>query len=757
MLYSRTSKIKKISRIKPMEGTTMSDGIEDGSLAWKIEADARSGLTFSEYRRQLIHETTDISDFFNEFGDDRFIISAPKGSGKTLLLIAKRMQIDERTRSSIRTLQFDTNNPAGPAAATGNEIVDRPSGIFPFISKERMESLKADYGYWKSLWKLAIMASIVKGQCDQAQKQLKIPKDAPELLQQIFEPVSNFKSATTIFVSLFTAAHPEQIECLRHTDAISRSFQQIRAPTFLFIDNVDEYFKPALEQRAVDSQSPHETHYRARDNAIWTLAQLGLVGAAYEFHKVNSHIKVYCTIRREAFAQISVHEDLSMQIRGHTIEIDYQHRDFRAIFDKNVGLLPRSRLAEWDAPDPLIRFFGRANTQLKHRHIDRAENPFEFMLRHTFYRPRDLMALGAAITKIPPKERSWEAIRKQTDQASNDVVHDLRGEMRPFFALPSLEGLARNVPSNVMDRSQLRQVTDAYLQEADLQDASDHEKSHPFCVLYKVGMVGRVRRTPGQPTQAVQEFMKPRDITMKNEVGLPATEEYYLIHPALDDFMAHHSKMGYLKNFHSQNIIGAELPWFEPTSAHFVVKGDVCGFSKIMQSEYYERLSGRMHEWASDTCADVEYYEVSGGDSIVIIDKSPERVIGAARQFLQRAAAHAELPVTLRFGGAAGPIAFRDISRRVNGMPEKITVPMGLALRTSARLEPCAPPGCILIEDEFHRLSHARVFPTRMLTSVDADIGEFVFNPVSRQFNIQKNSSDPAYETALWIIRLDGG
>jgi hypothetical protein len=60
------------------------------------------------------------------------------------------------------------------------------------------------------------------------------------------------------------------------------------------------------------------------------------------------------------------------------------------------------------------------------------------------------------------------------------------------------------------------------------------------------------------------------------------------------------------------------------------------------------------------------------------------------------------------FGGAAGPIAFERMRRMHNGSWDTITVPMGLALRTSALLEPLAPPGCVVVDERFHQFGASR-------------------------------------------------
>ncbi len=124
----------------------------------------------------------------------------------------------------------------------------------------------------------------------------------------------------------------------------------------------------------------------------------------------------------------------------------------------------------------------------------------------------------------------------------------------------------------------------------------------------------------------------------------------------------------------------------------------------------------------------------------------------------------------MRFGGAAGPIAFERMRRMHNGSWDTVTVPMGLALRTSALLEPLAAPGSALVDEKFHqfggnrdthydamdgslrnvgKLSGKSVTPLSQseVPDIDYDQGE-------QKFVLRKNLLDAPYFTKLWKIEL---
>ena len=126
----------------------------------------------------------------------------------------------------------------------------------------------------------------------------------------------------------------------------------------------------------------------------------------------------------------------------------------------------------------------------------------------------------------------------------------------------------------------------------------------------------------------------------------------------------------------------------------------------------------------------------------------------------------------MRFGGAAGPIAFERMRRMHNGSWDTITVPMGLALRTSALLERHAPTGSALVEERFHEfggspaIRHDDIDSNTAHQSMElsrqfmaplsaADLPDIDFDRTDQKFVLRKNLLDPPYYTRLWQINLD--
>lgn len=723
---------------------------------WRVEADTLPDMEYENYRYTLIHETTDIKDFLAARHTGRTILVAPKGYGKTLLLIAKKKSFME-ARSGIIMAE--------------NLFIDRPTGTFPVFDKQLMDLLSGDYEFWKSLWKVAIALAAIKAFTrltrDQLLNKIVVNHD---WFKKILRDDSKYFEAGEIFTDLMAQGYKFIVTILEQSNFLFPHLNRINTPVVFFIDNVDEYFRPVLEDRSHTRNA--NSLYRNRNNKIWSLAQIALISVAYELEKTNHHIKIFCTMRQEAFLRMAEVESDAFQISARCIQIKYSSSDLEKIFLKNIEITMQDRLVEPRAINPMSRFVGSNNMMVNHRFVTKMERIFDFFLRHSLYRPRDLMFIGGEVAKIDPTLRSAQAIQDAVDNATKTIIDSIFAEMRPFFAVPVRSMLFPHIPSNVLSIEQLQDATRQYLSDLGEDSATDSgdEVFHPFCVLYKLGLLGLVRLEFDNRELWRQSFLQPTQIRMSNDVGL-LYSKYYLLHPALDQSVHERSSGRFTRLYHRQNVIGNQLDWEDPVTYSFVVKGDMVSYSEVMNSEMYEVVTRKLYEWARETCRDLGYADVSGGDSILLIDDSPAKLVRCARQLVRLAAEFRERPMQMRFGGAAGPIVFERIRRLYDGAWEDIIVPLGLALRTSARLEPYADPGHLLVEDKFHEFgtsladgpheigtdgaaSAERLDGNAVVAVSETEVRDLKYDPNTERFSLQKNPLDPPYYTKLWQIEL---
>jgi hypothetical protein len=721
---------------------------------WRVEADTLPEMAYDHYRHTLIHETSSIKAYLAPKHQERTILVAPKGYGKTLLLIAKKKSLLEAR--------------SGQIVMAENRFIDRPLGIFPVIKRELLDLLSTDYEFWKSLWKISLSLSAIKAFARATRER---PTDRALLdhdwYGRIISDDHKYFEAGEIFADLLSQDYKYIINIIAKSNAVFPYFNRINTQIVFFIDNVDEYFRPVLEDRSARTSGRHSL-YRNRSNSVWSLAQIALASVAYELEKTNHHIKIYCTIRHEAFLKMPEVESDAFQISGRCTKIEYTRDDLEKIFLKNIEITAKERLVDPDNTDTMLRLVGEANKAVEHRFVARSEAIFDYFLRHTLYRPRDLMFIGGEIVKINPNQRSADAIRAAVDTATKTIVNSIFGEMRPFFTVPNRETLFRRIEANALTLDQLEAISEAYVADlgnAILRDA-DEEIGHPFSVLHKLGLLGTVRLEFGNQGRWRQSFLQPTEIQISNDPELPVSE-YYLIHPALDQSIYERSAGKFTRGYDTRNIIGNQLEWTDPITYSFVLKGDMVGYSQVMSSELYEIVTRKLYEWTREICRDLVYVDVSAGDSILMIDGSPQRIIQCAKELVRRASEFQERPMQMRFGGAAGPIAFERMRRMHNGSWDTITVPMGLVLRTTALLEPLATPGSALVEERFHQfangrdanandaLRHGRELSGDVMAPLSqSDIPDIDYDRDDQKFILRKNLFDPPYYTKLWKIEL---
>ena len=111
---------------------------------------------------------------------------------------------------------------------------------------------------------------------------------------------------------------------------------------------------------------------------------------------------------------------------------------------------------------PIARFIGASNAMIVNPITKKSEVFYDFVLRHSLYRPRDLMLIGGKIAQIPAGLRTQERLRAAVDQAAGEIVWHYLAEMRGLTEVPdrSLFGL---IPSNVLDRSALKRIAETYV------------------------------------------------------------------------------------------------------------------------------------------------------------------------------------------------------------------------------------------------------------------------------------------------------
>ena len=448
--------------------------------AWTVDADdIRVAEDFDD---SLLHRTPEIESFLNPDRDDKFIVIGTKGFGKTLLLKAKRILYQRQGRML--------------CLPSGN-LLDKPIGDKIF-GRETIGWFAASPLPWSKTWLTAIAVATLKHL--DALAGLKVGGRLAGLVAD-----QELRSVIDHFVRLLDFTPSELQRCATDTDGhLVPRLRSITSSMAIFIDGIDEYFNKHVEGLKTSASVTGELSPN-----VWYFAQLGLVDVAYQLRRINHHLKVFAAIRKEAYVRLPRTTAMAQQYRGSAIDIVYSIESLREIFVNNVRLVKSDKMVrpERVRADPLEAFMGRS--VVLDPYTREEEGAFEYLCRHTFLRPRDLMTIGEHLAALRPDERASEPrLKEAVHQAAAEIAYEYLAEIAPYIGDLDLERFLRRLPGPILTRDE---VVRLFQEHRAGTDAAEEE--HVFCTLYRVGLLGYV-----QPDRArgqwVQRFLRPGEATL---------------------------------------------------------------------------------------------------------------------------------------------------------------------------------------------------------------------------------------------------
>jgi class 3 adenylate cyclase len=679
--------------------------------AWTVDADdIRVAEDFDE---SLLHRTPEIDAFLTPDRDDKFVVIATKGFGKTLLLKAKRILYQRAARAA--------------CLPTGN-LLDKPIGDKIF-GREALAFFAASPLPWSKLWLTAIALTALRhvGALDALTVN-------PRLTALVAD--GRLQSVIDHFVRLLDFTPSELQRCATDTDGhLVPRLRAVKAPLAIFIDGVDEYFSKHVEQLGV---SPSVTGELSPD--VWHFAQLGLVEVAYQLRRINHHLKVFAAVRKEAYARLPQRTAMSQQYRGSSVDIAYSPESLREIFANNIRLLKADRMARPERlrADAIEAFLGR--THVTHTYTREDEDAFAYVCRHTLLRPRDLMTIGERLGALRPEERRDEyRLKEAVNQAATEIAYEYLAEIAPHLGDLDIERLLRRLPGHILTRGEVEALFDAH-------NAGETDERHVFCALYRVGLLGHVHHDRPRG-ESVQRFLRPGEATLEPDGVLPPAA-HYLVHPVLSDLIGR-VNAAYLQRIDRVNIVGYGRPWRQAESDEpaiqvhrlSVLKADVYGFGALMRSgadgPVRKALEDAVKKWGQEAAI----VEARGGDSLVIVHGDALALAQAARSIMDevyQAPGQPRLRMALHHGEVHTRQPHGDLGVVIAG---------GEAILSAARIEPHVAPGQIWATEEFRDELSRKPSLWRTTPLAAPDGGD--------RFNVKKGGgAEPDFWVRLYRLEL---
>ena len=670
--------------------------------AWTVDADdIRVAEDFDE---SLLHRTPEIDSLLNLDRDDKFIVVATKGFGKTLLLKAKRILYQRDGRA--------TCLPAG-------NLLDKPIGDKVF-GKEALAFLAASSLPWSKLWLTAVAIATLKHL--KRLDGLAVNRKLAGLIAD-----DGLHGVIDHLVRLLDFPPSDLQRCATDVDGhLVPRLRAVSSPVAIFIDGVDEYFNKHIESRV-----SHPSVTGQLSPNVWYFAQLGLVQVAYELRRINHHLKVFAAVRKEAFARLQT-TVMSQQYQGSAIDIAYPVESLREIFVNNIRLERPDRMVLPGRlrSDPVEAFLGRK--KVLHVHTGEHEDAFAYVSRNTLLRPRDLMTTGQRLSALRPEERRDETrLKEAVTRAAAEIAHEYLSEIAPYLGDLGLERCLRRLPGPILTRDDVEKLFREHN-----ADPGALER-HVFCALYRVGLLGYLHHDWVRG-EWVQRFLRPGEGPLEPDGVLPPASHYF-VHPVLSDVVGRLNPV-YLQHVDRINIVGYGRPWRSgPTGDSAVtaqmlcvLTADVHGFGELMRARadapVRRALEEAVRKWAREAMA----VEASGGDTVWVLHDDAVALAQIARHLIDevyRAPGQPRLRIALHHG---------EVQTRRQASDGSLTIAGGDAVLCAARIEPHVEPGQIWASEEFRQ--HLALTPSLWRTTPVPGPGD------DERLNVKK-----ATEPDLWV------
>ncbi len=432
-------------------------------------------------------------------GKHKHYIAASKGFGKTLLLTCKRHLLEQQQPSQAASL---TMIPAG------RPYLDFMSELRT-LSQKYMQSL-SDLSTTTRLWSMALRIAIISHHpsvidASEEEEFERFPKRVQRWL------AGNSIQPTVVFKELTSLTVRELNQLMDETENfLDQQLRQIHAATYVFIDKVDQ-----------------ATGQLNRD--AWVAVQAGLLEASWEIMNANSHIKIFASIRQEALA--NYRSDTKSNLYSAITSLDYNDEELRLLVD---------RLAQsYEGCKSFADFIGM--NIIKPARRSAPEGSYQYVLRHTCGRPRDLVAIASELSDRRPvssENRLRELVQRTcasvlAANAFDEVAIFLNCLNDPDERYRFL-GL---LPANALTHRQAIEVCERFngLEPGTLQhfDHNSDHLFHPFRDMYFAGLLGIVQ-SESETNHRYQRFRKPHE-SLGPIMRLPESD-VYLLHPALSGY-----------------------------------------------------------------------------------------------------------------------------------------------------------------------------------------------------------------------------
>lgn len=471
----------------------------------------------------------------NEFLDSatKYFVIGSKGLGKTLMLTYKRSLLNQQYQGDGR------KQAAVKFIPEGRPYLDL-MGDLPSVGKGQA-TMMASVSGCKRLWSFAFRVAAISHLTDRGgERGADRSSDDWDELRRFPGPLRAMLDGrkaepTVVLKQLLSLPFGELQQLLDRSESyLEYRIRSLHSAVFMFVDKLDQ----AL---------------RGVGREAWVAMQAGMIESAWDLMNTNAHVKIFATIREEAFADYE--SDIKTNLHGATTALRYSKRDLRDMLEKLTYFYERLPLSEFLKLDIVASSTGA-----------RTEVPFEYIFRHTLGRPRDFVIIASEISRNRGALDQDAFTRIVRDASAGMLVANVFSEMRVFLdILHEREARGRFLALLTHDVLTEDELIDVWCrfhgfdrEYYDLHGKNADGVYHPFRELFDCGLLGVVQRDPSTGRRH-QRFRVPRDAVGGSRRQLPASS-HYLLHPALQALIMQQAGGAGFRPFRHV-LIGHGEPW----------------------------------------------------------------------------------------------------------------------------------------------------------------------------------------------------
>ncbi|HEX8197838.1 MAG TPA: toll/interleukin-1 receptor domain-containing protein [Pyrinomonadaceae bacterium] len=497
---------------------------------WTYEADQINiGDLEDIEKNKYIVKTQEIREFLKVGRDDKkMFLVAPKGLGKTLLMKVKSQLYKDKAPEYFHI----------PRKGLVEKFTK--SGIN--FSKEDLDSF-TQQDIWEKTWELCLLTLIL------------VNVDIEEIIipKEIIHIIGNAKRLPEILGTfLRNRGEIEKIydSCVNKilTPALGELSDYGVNQIAVFIDNIDEFLEDHTGYLYTSNPKTHSPD-------IWVNAQLGIITAIRKLTSLNNHLKIFVSLRQEAFNKS--YSSTTLQTEDYMTFLKYTQEQVKEIFEQNIEITDEKDLVDKDNIDPLTRFLGFSI--LPHKFVldengnKKTEKIFNYLYRHTLGRPREIVKIGSELAKISPSERNQEKICETVNETSHKLLESYKTEIIPYFPDNVFDLFCSLIESNAISYDSAVEISEKIKLETKFENV--------FSYLYKLGLVGITVGAVGEDNKKVQKFLPVGEKSL-SALQIPELRDtFYVIHSLIDETLKNKHGSGF---YNRDNIIGYNYPFQKP-------------------------------------------------------------------------------------------------------------------------------------------------------------------------------------------------